>query len=54
MWPVPGEFHKPVLAYDHTTANTHSLGFQKWEWYHEAAVRVMLSTLARIPPRELP
>ena len=32
--------------------NTHSLGFQKWELYHGTAVRVILSTLARITPRE--
>ena len=42
-----------VLAYDRTTATTHFLGFQKREWYHGAADRVSLSTLARITPREV-
>ena len=42
-----------VLAYDRTTATTHFLGFQKWEWYHGAAGRVISSTLARITPREV-
>ena len=42
-----------VLAYDPTTASTHYLGFQNGKWYHVAAGRVSLSTLARITPREV-
>ena len=39
-----------VLAYDPTTASTHYLRFQKLKWYHGAAGRVSLSTLARNTP----
>ena len=42
-----------ACAYDPTTASTHYLGFQNGKWYHGAAGRVSLSTLARITPREV-
>ena len=37
-----------------TTTNTHSLGFQKFNLCHYDAGRVILSTLARNTPREVP
>ena len=52
-WPreSPPEGGDSMRPHDHTT--THFLGFQKREWYHGAADRVSLSTLARITPREV-
>ena len=40
--------------FDHMTASTHFLRFQKFKWYHGAADPVISSTLARNTPRNVP
>ena len=49
----PPEGGASIGPHDATTTNTHFLGFQKRKWYHGAAGRLILSTLARITPREV-